>query len=146
MSLFWLILAVLICYGSYHMDIGTPGSPGPGFIPFLSGIVMAGSSLWILVMGILKRWRDPKAEKPLLNLKDFKDVVLLLLSLVGFTVLLDLLGFTLCTLLFMAFLLRIVGCQEWKTVVLGSLFTSIGAFLLFQWILKCQLPTGIVGF
>jgi TctA family transporter len=30
------------------INIGTPSSPGPGFIPFLSGIVMAGASLSIL--------------------------------------------------------------------------------------------------
>jgi len=48
MNLFWFVPGLLICYGSYRMDIGTPNSPGPGFIPFLSGIIMAGASLSIL--------------------------------------------------------------------------------------------------
>jgi putative tricarboxylic transport membrane protein len=146
MSLFWLILGLLVCYGSYRMDIGTPSSPGPGFIPFLSAMVMVGSSLSILFIGIIKKWKSPKAEKSALTFHGFKDVLLLILSLIGFMFLLNLLGFSVCTLLFMAFLLRIVAYQKWKTVILGSLFTSLGAFLLFQWILKCQLPTGIIGF
>lgn len=146
MSLFWLILGLLICYGSYRMDIGTPGSPGPGFIPFLSAMVMVGSSSSILFTDIIKKWKSPKAEKSALTFHGFKDVLLLILSLIGFMSLLNQLGFSLCTLLFMAFLLRIVAYQKWKTVILGSLFTSLGAFLLFQWILKCQLPTGIIGF
>jgi hypothetical protein len=146
MSFFWFILALLICYGSYRMDIGTPSSPGPGFIPFLSALVMAASSLAILIMGILKKLKRLKAEKPALSFRGFKEVGLLVFSLLGFISLLELLGFTLCTLLFMAFLLKVVGFQEWKTVILGSLFTSVGAFLLFQWVLKCQLPTGIMGF
>ena len=146
MSFFWFILALLICYGSYRMDIGTPSSPGPGFIPFLSALVMAASSLAILIMGILKKLKRLKAEKPALSFRGFKEVGLLVFSLLGFISLLELLGFTLCTLLFMAFLLKVVVFQEWKTVILGSLFTSVGAFLLFQWVLKCQLPTGIMGF
>ena len=146
MSLFWFIFGLLVCYGSYRMDIGTPSSPGPGFIPFLSAMVMVGSSLSILFIGIIKKLKSPKAEKSALTFHGFKDVLLIILSLTGFMSLLNLLGFILCTLLFMAFLLRIVAYQKWKTVVLGSLFTSLGAFLLFQWILKCQLPTGIIGF
>jgi hypothetical protein len=107
---------------------------------------MAASSLAILIMGILKKLKRLKAEKPALSFRGFKEVGLLVFSLLGFISLLELLGFTLCTLLFMAFLLKVVGFQEWKTVILGSLFTSVGAFLLFQWVLKCQLPTGIMGF
>ena len=146
MSLFWLILGLLICYGSYRMDIGTPSSPGPGFIPFLSAMVMVGSSLSILFIGIIKKLKRPMAEKSALTFHGFKDVLLIILSLIGFMSLLNLLGFSLCTLLFMTFLLRIVAYQKWKTVILGSLFTSLGAFLLFQGILKCQLPTGIIRF
>jgi hypothetical protein len=146
MSLFWLILAVLICYGSYHMDIGTPGSPGPGFIPFLSGIVMAGSSLSILLISTIGKKKRPRAEKSVLTPRNRRDTILVILSLIGFMFSLNLLGFALCTLLFMGFLLRILGSQRWKTVILGSLFTSLGAFLLFQWVLKCQMPTGILGF
>ena len=146
MSIFWLILGFLICYSSYRMDIGSPSSPGPGFIPFLSGILMVGSSLAILLIGIIKRLKSASAERSALTFHGFKDVLLLILSLIGFMFLLNLLGFTLCTILFMAFLLRIVAYQKWKTVILGSLLTSLGAFLLFQWILKCQLPTGITGF
>ena len=146
MSLFWFILALLICYGSYRMDIGTPSSPGPGFIPFISSFIMAVSSLWIMIASIRKKRNRREAEKPGLPLHVFKDVALLVFSLLGFMSLLNLLGFALCTLFFMAFLLRIVGFQKWKTVILGSLFTSVGAFLLFQWVLKCQLPTGVMGF
>jgi hypothetical protein len=146
MSLFWFILALLICYGSYRMDIGTPSSPGPGFIPFLSALVMAASSLSILIGIILKKLKGPKTEGSAWSLHGFREVGLLVLSLLGFMSLLNLLGFALSTLLFMAFLLKVVGFQKWKTVILGSLFTSVGAFLLFQWVLKCQLPAGITGF
>jgi putative tricarboxylic transport membrane protein len=146
MSLFWFVLALLICYGSYRMDIGTPSSPGPGFIPFLSALVMAASSLSILIMGILKKLKKPKPEGSAWSLQGIREVGLLVFSLIGFMSLLNLLGFALSSLLFMAFLLKVVGYQKWNTVILGSLFTSVGAFLLFQWILKCQLPTGITGF
>ncbi len=146
MSLLWLLVGFLICYGSYRLDIGTPSSPGPGFIPFLSGILSAGSSLSILLLGILRRSKNQQIEKSALTFRLLKSVFPLFLSLVAFMFLLDFLGFTLCTLLFMGFLLRVIGSQNWKTVILGSLSITLGACTLFQWILKCQLPTGMIGF
>ncbi len=146
MSLFWLLVGFLICYGSYRLDIGSPSSPGPGFIPFLSGILTVGSSLSLLLLGVLRRSQHQHIEKSPLTFPLLKRVFPLLLSLVAFMFLLDFLGFALCTLLFMGFLLRVIGSQKWKTVILGSLSITVGASALFQWLLKCQLPAGVIGF
>jgi hypothetical protein len=146
MNLFWLILGLLICYGSYRLDVGSPASPGPGFIPLLSGILMVGSSLSVLLLSGLGGPRGPQAEKTGPGARLYREVSLLLVSLIGFMLLMSYLGFALCTLFFMGFLLKVVGSQRWKTVVIGALSTSAGASILFQWVLKCQFPTGIIGF
>ena len=107
---------------------------------------MAGASLAILISGFLRGSKGREPERSVFPSQLYKKVFLLVLSLVAYLFLLEPAGFFFCTLLFMAFLLRVVASQKWRSVILASVSTSIGASLLFQWLLKCQLPTGITGF
>ncbi len=146
MSLFWLILGLVVCYGSYELDLGSVSSPGPGFYPFLSGALMAGFSIILLIVSDVKRLGRVKGGEFILKIHRYKRIAMGLLSLTAFMIFLNSLGFFLCTLFLIAFLLRGIGSQKWKTVISGSVCTAIGAVLLFQWILKCELPRGILGF
>lgn len=146
MSLFWLMLGLLICFGSSKMDVGALSHPGPGFFPFLCGILMIGSSAVILFKSMINKNEGSKTKKFSLFFSNFKNGVVVFLSLLAYMFFLNFLGFILCTFLFMGVSLRIIGHQKWRTVILGSFFTSIGAYILFQWLLMSQLPKGIIGF
>src|SRR5512139_4099906 len=37
---FWLVLAVFLCLGSYRLNVGTPSEPGSGFLPFGTGLLL----------------------------------------------------------------------------------------------------------
>ena len=146
MSLLWIIVGFLICYGSTQCDLGTPRSPGPGFFPFLSGVVMIGSAMPILFKTIHDKMRTPKSREHSAKFSSLKKLFGIFLMLIGYLLLLNSLGFILCTFLFMGFCLRITGSQKWTTVILGSILTSLGAYVVFQWVLESQLPKGIFGF
>jgi putative tricarboxylic transport membrane protein len=146
MSLLWIIIGSLICYGSTKCHLGTPKSPGPGFFPFLSGIVMIGSAIPILLKTISDKIRNRKSTDLSAMFPSLKRLFGVLLMLIGYLVLLNSLGFILCTFLFMGFCLKITGSQKWVTVILGAVLTSLGAYIVFQWVLESQLPKGIFGF
>lgn len=143
MSVVWLIAGLLICWSSYQMDIGSPSSPGPGFLPFLSGLLMTGSSLAIFLQNLSRNSLRISVGKNFLSMRP-KKVLLVFFFLVAYMLALGYLGFLLCTLLFMALLLK-VGSQTWKTVVIGSICTAAGAYILFQIFLKSDLPRGFLG-
>ena len=52
-GLIWLILGIGICIGSTRLRLGKFSNPGPGFMPFLAGVIM-GISGFILIFPALQ--------------------------------------------------------------------------------------------
>jgi putative tricarboxylic transport membrane protein len=143
-SLFWLIVGLLIAYFSTKYGLGTLSAPGPGFLPFLTGLVMAGLAILVFIqqfpkMGkekILDLWRNQSWQK----------VLLVMASLVVYTFLFTPLGFLLDTFLLVAFLLRLMEPMGWIKVLGGAVCASGGSYIIFQLWLEAQLPKGLLGF
>jgi putative tricarboxylic transport membrane protein len=73
-------------------------------------------------------------------------MVLTILALLGYAMTMEYLGFLLSTFVFLVFLLRFIEPQRWSTVLLGALLTSGVSFLIFELVLKCQLPRSPLEF
>ena len=142
LHLFWLILGVLISFFAHGMDLGTPSLPGPGFFPFLTGIVMAVAAGIVLVRDWAKDANQTAARGISHGLR---NVLVVFASLVGYGVLLESLGFVLCTFIFVAILLRVIGSRSWVTMALGAGVAAAGSYAVFQRLLDVQLPKGILG-
>jgi hypothetical protein len=141
----WLILGLIIAFASIQYGLGTPDSPGTGFMPFLTGLAIALFSVFGLVHGTLKR-RQGVRWKPTLLGSNWRKSLIVLAALLGYILLLKPLGFSLCTALFIGFLLRAVQPQRWPVVMAGAIGTALGAFGIFELWLKAQLPKGPWGF
>ena len=60
---FWLAIAVFVCFESIHTDLGKVHSPGPGFLPFWSAVVLGAlSTTLIIIAGRHRNWKK-KREK-----------------------------------------------------------------------------------
>ncbi len=57
----------------------------------------------------------------------------------------DTIGYLLITFLLMAFLLRAIEPQPWKTVIGWALAGSLGSYLIFEVWMKLRLPRGFLG-
>ena len=73
-------------------------------------------------------------------------VLLILLLLVGFALLLNLLGFLMCTFLFIFILLKKEKILHWKIVLGWSLGTAMVMYLVFEVWLQAQLPKGLLAY
>ena len=139
-SLFWLGMGLIICFFSLRLTLGTFRSPGPGFLPFAMGAILASLSF----VYHLQSRRIPSSKKE--TEPFWKDrgrgikMLLTVLALLGYAITMEYLGFLISTFLFLAFLLRFIEPQRWSTVILGALLTSGASFLIFELFLKCQLP------
>lgn len=142
-SLFLLIISILICIGSIQLSLGSLRTPGPGLMPFLSGVLLGIFGILIFGEAMLKGSSEPRRfwESSTGRVK----ALLTLSALLAYTFGLNFLGFLLMTGLFVAFLLAVIGSEKWTTVILGGAFSTLASYLLFEVWLKLQFPKGIFG-
>ena len=140
-----LILSGLICWGSLLLPYGSVQNPGPGFYPLWLGIILGGMSAGLILKAARQKagartLRDIVAEKV-----RWEKVLWVILALILYGGLVDSVGFLPLTLLLMAFLLRFIDPQPWRTVLLWTLLGSFGSYLVFEVWMKLRLPRGFLG-
>jgi putative tricarboxylic transport membrane protein len=143
-SLAWLVFAGLICIASLRLPLGSLHEPGAAVFPLGSGFLLGILS----VIAYLQARRNPAKEvSNSSNSKRMrKNPVFVLVALFGAALCLDVLGFRLTIFLFLVFLLRVIGNQNWLLTLGGSFLASLTSYLLFESWLKVQLPKGLFGF
>jgi hypothetical protein len=143
-SLFWLATGLAIALYSMKYGLGKFSSPGPGFVPFLSGLALAGLALVVFLHQLSKGSREKL--KDLWVQKNWPSIMMVMAALVLYTLLFRFLGFLLATFLLTAFLLRVMEPLSWKKVLAGAMGAAIGSYAIFQLWLEAQLPAGFLGF
>lgn len=125
------------------LPAGDPLGSGEGGVPIIVGI------LWV-IFGALVTVRTPKMSVYDEEVGTWPDaegkkrLVLTLALCVGFVALMNTLGMTLTSFIFMIFMARI--CEaSWKKAIIASLITSICVWLLFVHFLQLSLPAGIIS-
>jgi hypothetical protein len=143
-SLFWLIAGLAIAVYSREYGLGSLSSPGPGFLPFLSGLAIAGLALIVFLQQLAKK--DREKIKDLWAKKNWQTTMMVMGGLIVYTVLFRFLGFLIDTFLLIAFFLKVLEPINWKKVLAGAAGAAVGSYLIFQVWLEAQLPTGFLGF
>jgi hypothetical protein len=143
-SLFWLAAGLAIAVYSVKYGLGSFSSPGPGFLPFLTGLTVAGLAIVVFLQQIPKRSGEKMTD--LWRQGRWPTVLMVMGALVLYALLFQLLGFLLDTLWLIAFLLRVMEPMGWKKCLIGAIAATGGSYLIFQLWLKAQLPVGFLGF
>lgn len=147
-SLFWMAFGVLFLVGAWQQGLMRKGVPGPGFLPFISGIVLISLSLMVLIpaLGDKKEERGAGEKEKFFPQRDSpRKILLALVFLFAYGISLEYAGYLLTTFLFMVFISRLVEPERWRTVLILAFFTSVLSYLLFVVLLEVQLPKGILG-
>ena len=144
-SLFWLFFSVLICREAYRLKLGVLTKPGPGFFPFSLGFVMGILALIVLIQSMGKRREERERTGPKAPFR-WWNIVIILIALVAYAFFLETMGFLISTFLLITLLLKVVEPQPWRTALLGGLITAIASTLVFNVLLRAQIPTGFLGF
>lgn len=144
-GIFWLAISTCVCLISIPISIGTLHSPGPGFLPFWSGVALGIFSIALIITSILKE----KVEEKISNLwkgMDWHKVIWVLAALFIYAILLPSLGYLIATSGLLAFLLSLLSRQRLWIPVVSAIITAVVSYLLFYVWLDVQLPKGILGF
>jgi hypothetical protein len=144
-SIVWMALGGAFVAGALHLGLMRKGVPGPGFLPFLSGLALIIVSLFVLIPALVQKGKaeggdffpEPGSLQKLLSA---------LAALFAFGVALEYAGYLITTFLFMLFIARLMEPKGWWTTTLIALLTAGLSYLLFVVLLEVQLPRSPLGF
>jgi putative tricarboxylic transport membrane protein len=143
-SAFFLALALIVCWASFRLSIGTLEQPGSGFFPLLGGGALAVLSAANFIKAFRKSSPAPGEKNGAWSI-NWKNVVLALAILTAFPFFLDFLGFAPTTFIFFVLLLRLIEPQKWIVTIRFSVLAALGFYLLFQVWIKMKFPIGVFG-
>jgi len=140
-GIFFLILALIVCYFSIKLGLGKTSKPGPGFMPFVAGVFLTFLSVLLLIQVLLSEtshfW---KTEVKL------KNATWVLGAMVVYGYLLQKIGFVFVAFGLVTLLIGVMEPQSWRKALIGGVISSAAAFLLFDTFLKSNLPRTFLGF
>jgi high-affinity Fe2+/Pb2+ permease len=138
-----LAFAVAFCAGAlkYYSYWG-PGGPGPAFLPFWLGVIMAVLAGWLLVGAL--RSRDPGAAW-LPRGEGLRRLSLVLGITTAFVALLNLIGMILGTALFLIVLMRVLDRNPWPLTLSVAAATAGLIYLVFTYWLRVPFPVSVLG-
>jgi len=139
LSLIWGLLYLL---AAMEYPMGESGSPGPGLMPCLLGLIYMGLSAYLLVANLSGK-KIGSADQGTESLR-LKPLWRLITILTAYLVAILPLGFAFSTFLAILFMSRLMGLEGWVKPTVLSFVTVILAHLLFVVALDVPLPLGAI--
>lgn len=136
-----LALAIFARASARGLPWGTLHQPGPGFFPRGLAVLLFALTLLLLVRGlaseagsIARLWPDRGGRQ---------RVAIMLATLLGYVLVLDMVGYLIATAGMFLILLRWVGRQGWVTTLITAAVAAGGSYVLFARWLMISLPAGL---
>ncbi len=139
-ALFLMALGAFMAWQAQKLSLGTPRMPGPGFFPFWLSILLLLVALVILWQGIKGKPGETKG-----SLK-WGRVILALGAIFIYALVLEQIGYLICTFVLMTFLLIMMGKKAWWFAPSVSAVITLASYVLFKVWLEVLLPRGLIGF
>ena len=139
-----LALGVSFSVGALkHHNYWGANGPGPGFLPFWLGLVMALLAS-ALLLGALRAADAGPAWLP--SGDGLRRLAVVLGLTFAFVALLQVVGMVLGTVLFLVALMRLLDRTPWPTTLGVALAVAASNYLIFAFWLKVPMPVGVLGF
>ncbi len=134
------LLGTVIFWQSRTLSIGSLRAPGPGFFPTLLAFILCLLSICLIVPR-----RREEGRKGAASPRSVTRVVLVSVFLLAYFYFFEFLGFAIISFLLMASLFLVVAGKRWHTSILWAFVSTGLAYLLFDVLLKSNLPRGVFG-
>lgn len=140
--LFGAVTALL----AMQLPLGTLRMAGAGLFPLILGVALMALSAFQLGRILLSKNLPPREDKAPLPRGGSHQMLFFLVATVAATAGLATVGYAVASFFLMGALLFILGIRRPLFLVVFSLLTAAGCYLLFMRWLKIPLPKGIWGF
>jgi len=142
-GVFWAIFGLFISFLAWRTHLGSFREPGPGFVPFFSGILMGGIGFIMLLSKVRATPSQSDTSEVSFFPRNWRHLIFTMALLFGYTLFLDSIGYIITTLLMMWAFFYIFGGRRWVSSLLISSFIVAVTYLVFDVWLRCQFPRGI---
>jgi hypothetical protein len=140
----WVAVGIAICVESIRLGTGSVSTPGPGLIPLGCGLLLSALGIALCIASYNTNTAPRNVYQGQMMIS-WQKVALALSYLVGYALLLEILGFLLVTLFWVGANCRL-GNMGWKKTLLISVTATLSCFLIFEYFLKVRFPRGIFGY
>ena len=146
-GIFWIVVGGTICILAFQHGLGSFRAPAPGFVAFLSGILIGGVGAVMILsksisMGGAKG--TTRGESPGIPAVSLSRLAYTMMFLIAYAILMDPLGYIVSTFLAMFGLFFDWEKKNWFWSFFFSVTASLVSYLVFEVWLHCQLPRGIL--
>jgi putative tricarboxylic transport membrane protein len=136
----WIIFSGATAAESWRLGFGSFMRPGPGFVPFLAAALLGVLAVVGLIQSVPAK--SPGKAAGGFDGRGLLRVLLLIAALAVYVLLWDFLGFLAATFLVLLLLYRAVEPLRWRTVLVASVLTLAGTYVMFSTLLGARLPVG----
>ncbi len=137
-GLFWFAVGAFVAWQGWLLELGTLREPGSGFLFFWLGLAICGLALFIAVRGVT---HGPMLADLWAGAR-WGRAVLVILALIAFGLLFERIGFVVCSLALLLFIMTVVDPVPLKLSLPISAIASIGVWYVLEKVLLIQLPGG----
>ena len=138
-GLLFALFSLYIGVESVRLGLGSYQQPGPGFISLCAGVILGVLSLALVFLAFFGRTIERETWH------NRGQIAMVFLAILGFTLLLERLGFILTAFLLVWFLLKVVERRGWGFSVGVALVVAGASYVVFDLWLSAQLPAGVLG-
>jgi hypothetical protein len=139
LNLFWIVLGIAIASLAPRYSLLDAAGPGGGFLPLVTGLIIALCGLSLLFSS-----GDASPDWPVASVWARRGAIAVGLGAIA--IVMPYLGFILTVIPVMIVLMQAVERQSWVTVLIVSVVSTIGVYFLFTRLLGTSLPRGLLGF
>lgn len=140
----YIAIGAAAAIGATFYRLGSGTRPGPGFFPFILGLILVGLGAIILV-GDLRKNPEVRAS---LSLFELRGPFFVLTSVLAFALLITKLGVIVAVAVMT--LIGALACREstWRASIVCAVIFGVTSVVLFRWALSVYLPTApfILGY
>jgi putative tricarboxylic transport membrane protein len=136
-----LLVSIFVSAMSLRFGLGNLGSPGPGFLPFLIGLLLGCISFFMIIMAYGGNHKGHALnDRPSFGRKVLPTLIILF----AYAISMERLGYIIGTSFLLLYLFKVTGSRKWFTSILITLIVVSMTYLFFGVLLSAPLPKGIL--
>jgi len=136
--LFGLFVAI---YSLFALKIGSVSQPGPGLFPLICGVGI----VMLCLLWLFKNRKICLDSEPLWESGNWKGPLLSVTIMFAYAALMEILGYTLSTLVFLVAWQVLIEQEKWRKTAIIAIVGTATMYVLFVYLLGVALPEGIFG-
>jgi putative tricarboxylic transport membrane protein len=142
-GLFLMVFSGAVINEALKLDVGTPVKPGSGFMIFGAAAVLGVLALLQFLKSLVSQ--EQRAGQPRERIHLWRIVAVIGVNIL-YIVLLEQVGYLICTFLLLCFLFQAYERGRWSSAIGGAAATSLLTYVIFSRLLQLNLPKGLISF